>query len=176
MYGIYRIDDDTHHTHAWKVKLCRQGKVHFKNFPDKKSGGKGKALRLAKQYRDQLIVTYPPTTRKEFASVLRPNNTSGVVGVCLVNPYYTLRDGTRRDSWCWEAIWPTERGGKKTVRYSINKWGKKQAFDKACKARRRGLAQVEGVFWASSRGERTETRSALIKPVGRRPQLEVQFA
>ena len=42
MYGISRIDDYVHRTHAWRVSLCRRGKRLVKNFPDKKHGGKNK--------------------------------------------------------------------------------------------------------------------------------------
>jgi hypothetical protein len=30
MYGISRIDDEKHRTHAWRVSLRRQGKMHIK--------------------------------------------------------------------------------------------------------------------------------------------------
>jgi hypothetical protein len=40
------------------------------------------------------------------------------------------------------------------VRYSVNKYGEKGAFERACAARKRGFKRVEGVFWACERGMR----------------------
>ena len=149
MYGISRIDDYVHYTHAWRVSLRRRGKALVRNFPDKKHGGKRKALQLAKQYRDQLVAKYPPLTRKEHATALRKNNKSGVTGVCRFASSYFLKDGTERFSWYWEAIWPTTPGEHESVRFSVNRFGEEEAFRRACAARRKGLKKVEGIFWAS---------------------------
>jgi hypothetical protein len=93
MYGISRIDDERHRTHAWRVKLVRRGKQLVKNFPDKQWGGKRKALIQAKEYRDQIIKKYPPLTRKEFCTTLRSNNKSGISGVVTTKvafPVFTV--------------------------------------------------------------------------------------
>ena len=50
MYGISRIDDDIHRSHAWRVSLSRRGKRYVKNFADKKCDGKMKALAAAKLF------------------------------------------------------------------------------------------------------------------------------
>jgi hypothetical protein len=55
MYGISRIEDEQYRTHAWRVSLRRHGIMHVRNFADKKCGGKHKALRLARAYRDEVI-------------------------------------------------------------------------------------------------------------------------
>jgi len=152
LYGISRIDDDKHRTHAWRVSLRRKGKTHVKNFPDKKYGGKRKALQLAKHYRDKLIIKYPPLTRKEFANILRANNKSGITGVCwYAKPYY-LRDGTKCESAYWEASWPTAMGDSEYTTFSVKKYGEDKARRLAINARRRGLKKVQGIFWASQRG------------------------
>jgi hypothetical protein len=152
MYGISRVDDPAHRTHAWRVSLRRKGKALVKNFPDKKWGGKRKALQLAKQYRDELLVKYPPISRIEFASTRRRNNTSGVTGVCLVTCKYRLANGAERRAMYWEAIWPTVPGGHINKRFSVATYGKEKAFELAHMARRKGLRKVEGVFWAAERG------------------------
>lgn len=153
MYGISRIDDDIHRTHAWRVSLRRQGKMFVKNFPDKKHGGKRKALLMAKDYRDYLVQTCPPTTRKQFCSVLRRNNKTGISGVCTYSKPYVLKDGTVKEIWYWEATWPGENGESVSVNFSVNTYGDTVARHMAIRAREQGLKKVEGVFWASERAD-----------------------
>jgi hypothetical protein len=152
MYGISRIDDPAYRTHAWRVSLRRRGRMHVRNFADKKCGGKRKALLLARRYRDELLVKYPPLTRKEFSNIMRTNNQTGVVGVCRFASGYRLKNGAMRYSWYWEAVWPTTPGKNETLRFSVNKFGEKGAFNRAKAARARGFKNVEGVFWAAQRG------------------------
>ena len=153
MYGISRIDDDKYRTHAWRVSLRRQGTMHVKNFPDKKHGGKRKALKMAKAYRDVIIRDFPPTTRKQFCSVLRRNNKTGIAGVCTYAKPYTLKDGTVREIWYWEATWPGENGESVSVNFSVNTYGETVARHMAIRARERGLRGLQGVFWASERAQ-----------------------
>lgn len=51
--GISRIDSSS--THGWFVRAYRNGKTYSKLFSDRKCGGKGKALKLAREHRDQLV-------------------------------------------------------------------------------------------------------------------------
>ena len=51
--GISRIDSGS--THGWFVRGYKNGKTFSKLFSDLKSGGKRKALQLARRYRDQLL-------------------------------------------------------------------------------------------------------------------------
>lgn len=51
--GISRIDSGS--THGWFVRGYRNGKTYSKLFSDRKCGGKGKAQKLAREYRDQLV-------------------------------------------------------------------------------------------------------------------------
>lgn len=151
MYGISRVDDETHHTHAWRVSLRRRRTMYVRNFPDLKWGGSRKALRLAQRYRDRLLRTVRPMTRQEFSAIRRRHNQTGVVGVCRFSSGYRLKDGRMRYCWYWEAIWPTALGESETVRFSVNKFGEKGAFERACAARNRGFKKVEGVIWSCRR-------------------------
>ena len=153
MYGISRMDNDEHHTHAWRVSLRRRGKMYVKNFPDKKYGGKRSALRLAKDYRDDILKKFPPLTRKEFSSILRSNNRSGVTGVYKYAKKYTVADSREIKTWYWEAHWPTEPGKSNSVSFSIKEFGEDAARSMALRARKKGMKKVEGIFWASERGE-----------------------
>ena len=152
MYGISRIDDDEYRTHAWRVSLRRRGKCHVKNFSDKKSGGKGKALKDAKLYRDELLIKFPPMSRKEFCSILRSNNTSGITGVYTYAKSFKLRDGRVKESWYWEANWPTDDNGQTHKSFSVNEYGEDTARRLAVRARAAALKQIDGHYWASGRG------------------------
>jgi hypothetical protein len=152
MYGISRIDDDVYRTHAWRISLCRRGKRHVKNFADKKWGGKGRALQHAKQYRDALLREYPPLSRKEFCSILRRNNTSGITGVCKYAKSFTLKNGRIKESWYWEATWPTQQGEQTHLTFSVNEYGEEMARQLAIRARKRGMRALQGYYWASGRG------------------------
>lgn len=152
LYGISRIDSEQQNTHAWRVSLLRKGKRLVKNFPDRQYGGTPKALNAARHYRDALISQHPPLSRKDFAAILRSNNQTGISGVYRYAKRYKLKDGSQRESWYWEANWPTERGVSAKATFSVNRYGEDLARQMAIRARERGLAEVEGVFWASERG------------------------
>jgi hypothetical protein len=151
-YGISRIDDDIHHTHAWRVSLRRHGRRHVKNFPDKKYGDQVQAFAAATLFRDQFLLTHPPITRKEVCSVRRSNNTSGIAGVCTYAKRYKRRDNSIKENWYWEASWPNERGESVKAIFSVNTYGETIARQMAIRARQKGLNALQGPFWSSERG------------------------
>ena len=152
MYGISRIDSDRFHTHAWRVKLTRRGETHVKNFPDKRWGGKGKALAQAKAYRDELLEKHPPLTRQEFCSILRSNNQSGITGVYRYAKSFTLKNGKVKESWYWEATWPIGKSRQASRSFSVNEFGEAKARELAILTRAEALNALEGHYWASARG------------------------
>jgi len=168
-YGISRFDDDIRMTHGWRVSLRRRGKMLVENFPDKKYGGRQKALKLAQKYRDELLGKFPPISRREVCLVKRSNNKSGISGVCTYAKSYRLRDGTLRETRYWEASWPGEEGKNISINFSVNKYGEELARSMAIRARQRGLEGVEGPFWVSERGlvnapDRTRRVNDIQKP------------
>jgi hypothetical protein len=164
LYGISRIDDETHRTHAWRVSLRRQGKMHIKNFPDKKHAGKKMALVFAKQFRDDVLINYPPTTRRQFCSAIRGNNRTGISGVYTYPKRYMLSNGRVRETWYWEANWPDENHQSVSVSFSVKTYGEDIAKQMAIRARQAGLETVKGVFWASERGEIEVDKSNMSCP------------
>lgn len=171
-YGISRFDDDKRMNHGWRVSLRRHGKMLVENFPDKRCGGRWKALRLAQQYRDDLLSKFPPISRKEVCQIKRSNNTSGISGVCTYAKRYKLKDGTVRETRYWEANWPTDDGENVSVNFSVKKYGDEVARSMAIRARQRGLEAVEGPFWVSERGSlsaqgKQRKISGLQKPIRR---------
>jgi hypothetical protein len=151
-YGISRFDDDDRNMHGWRVSLRRRGKMLVENFPDKKYGGRQKALTLARQYRDELLGKFPPISRREVCLIKRSNNKTGISGVCTYAKSYKLRDGTVRQTWYWEANWPAAEGKNVSINFSVRKYGEELARSMAIRARLRGLEGVEGAFWVSQRG------------------------
>ncbi len=154
MYGISRIDDDHHHTHAWRVSFQRRGKRYVKNFPDKKWGGKRKALTAAKDYRDNFIRQNPPLSRREFCSIIRSNNSTGITGVYRYAKRFRLKNGQMRESWYWEATWPIGNSRLAHFAFPVNELGERKAKKLAIDARKRALQELEGDYWASARGSR----------------------
>ena len=152
MYGISRIDTEQFRTHAWRVKLVRRGQVYVKNFPDKRFGGKGKALVQARTYRNELLAKHPPISRQEFCSILRRNNRTGITGVYRYAKSFVLKNGTVKESWYWEATWPIGKGRQYHQAFSVNDLGETKAKQLAIHAREDALAAVDGHYWASARG------------------------
>ncbi len=148
MYGISRIDDPKHHTHAWRVSFSRRRKRYVKNFPDKKLGGKDLALLQAKQYRDWFVVENPPLSRREFCRILRSNNRSGITGVYRYAKSFRLKSGRLKRSWYWEATWPVGNSEQAHVAFPVNRHGERKARRLAIQAREQALAELEGHFWA----------------------------
>lgn len=144
MYGIRRVDSDGSRTHAWVVTIARRRRKFVKCFTDGVYGGKRKALAAAIAYRDQIISRNPPMTLKEFCSVMKRNNRSGVSGVCRYASGDPRRDGKLR--WYWIARWSPEPGKTKQIKFSVNKYGEKDAFQRAVHARKKALAQLKGYF------------------------------
>ena len=152
MYGISRVDSERFRTHAWRVKLVRRGKIYFKSFPDKRFGGKGKALIQAKTFRDELLEKFPPISRREFCTRLRRNNRSGISGVYRYAKPYRLKDGKLVKNWYWEATWPDGKGQQSHINFSVNEYGETKAKRLAIEAREKALEDIDGYYWASARG------------------------
>ena len=162
-YGISRIDSERYNTYAWRVSLIRRGKRIVKNFPDKKCGGRAAAHQKAIEYRDQMLVRYPPISRKEFCNAKRRNNRTGITGVYKYSKRYRLKDGTVKESWYWEANWPDANSESVTACFSVKRFGDELAKQKAIRARENGLLTIQGTFWAAERGE-VQAVSTIAEP------------
>ncbi len=118
--------------------------MYVKHFTDGVYGGKRKALAAAIAYRDHIIAQYPPLTLKEFCSVIKRNNRSGISGVCRYAPREPRQDGELR--WYWIATWSPVPGKTKQIKFSVDRYGEEGAFKRAVRARKNALAQLEGDF------------------------------
>lgn len=151
-YGISRSDCETNTIHASRVSLRRHGKRHVKNFPDKRCGCKKSALRKATEYRDQLLVKYPPISRKKYCNFKHRNNKTGIVAVYKYRKTYKLKNRTIKESWYLEENWPDRDGDSVSKPFPVNRFGDELAKQKAISANDRGMQTVNDVFLATERG------------------------
>lgn len=146
VYGISRVDNEASRTHGWLVTIQRRGVIYRKHFSDGVHGGKQKSFSAAKEYRDKIIEKYPPFSMKEYSSIVKSNNRSGVVGVCRYCASETRDLPEDQQRWFWVASWPLPSGQRKRVKFSVKKYGEDTAFKMALKARKQALKGLEGSF------------------------------
>jgi hypothetical protein len=149
---------------SWWVRfaLTHRGKttmISSKTFNDSKYiDGKEEALFFAQEWRDceyqnlreqEIIIPYQAINGNGIPpvyTIIRPNNTSGVIGVEKVDSYYMKNINGRLcpvHAYSWKATWveydirngePRRRCRNQT--FSITRWGNGPAFKKACRARK----------------------------------------
>ena len=113
---ITRIDHER--THGWWVRLGRGIWVQ-KFFPDKRLGGKGKALGEARAYRDSLLPRLAPKRHKEDVKRTRPYGY-----IHKVNRRYYHKESNQYKYYAAWGVWC--RSKDETIRstsYSIGKYG-----------------------------------------------------
>lgn len=128
---------DFNYTHGWQVRLCYKSSriTHSKMFSDGVYGGKLKALREAKKWRDDLLKRL--NLESYLSNPYRPQgphrrnskNRSGVIGVHFD---CTTRKGNIY--YCWIASYQKDKKQTHT-HFSINLYGDCGAFKMACKKR-----------------------------------------
>ena len=134
-YGITRIDQPEKKNHGFYVRITHRGKSHQKYFPDKSLGGKPKALKAAKLYRDALLDKMPKYKQDAASKKKRRINHSGVVGVTHV-----VSKSTKDKVYeYWQAAWLDADEKRRTAKFSIARYGNEKALEMATKARREGL-------------------------------------
>ena len=158
--GISRIDNEVSHTHAWVVTIQRRGVIYRKHFSDRRYGSRSKAFAAAQSYRDELVAQHPPMSLREYLSIRKKNNRSGVVGVCRYCAFETRELPEDRRRWFWVAAWSLPGGKRKRIKFSVSKYGEEQAFNMALKARREAIAKLEGSFDPASMRSGTRKRGA----------------
>lgn len=132
MYGITR-----YRRGYWKVVLERNGVTLAKSFPFLVHGSEEAALLHAQAWRDEIVRTHPPMSRRKRAEIPMSTNTSGVPGVqCILRP-----DG-RPEAWTAR----TKIGPGQVLRkyFSVTRYGA-QARSMAIAERKKQLQQMEGV-------------------------------
>lgn len=133
-YALARIDLPGVGTHGWQVRLQRQGKRYARFFADGVWGGPRKSYQAARDWRDALL---QKLENEERIRTCRPSarNQSGVVGVSRVS---VSTNGATYEFW--QATWSPEPGRRRTVKFSISRYGEQKAFRLAVSAREEGVS------------------------------------
>jgi hypothetical protein len=135
--GVSRIDQPEKHNHGYYVRLNRGKHRISKFFTDRVHGGKAKALKAATAFYAKIDQKYLRISRKEFASIQRRKNSSGLLGISKVT-----KDVKGRVYEFWQATWSPEPGVVAKKAFSIKKYGSEKAKAKAIKARKQGWNQM----------------------------------
>ena len=134
MYGI-RFMSPKGRGPGYLVKIGRRKVDYTKWFGCAQFGSEHEALVAAQSWRDELLHSTVPLTKKEFVAQIRPNNTSGTAGVIRTTKRHKKRSGEVVAVDYWLARPP--RGIKVSVRnISIPKYGEERAREMAIQARK----------------------------------------
>lgn len=120
---------------GWNVNIRRHDRYYQREFSGVRHGGVDGAKAAAKEYRDQVLQNAPPMSMREFASIVRTNNTSGVPGVFR---------RTEGQYIYWAAIVHLPTGKTRRRSFSIKKYGEENARAKAMSARQELLEGLHG--------------------------------
>lgn len=140
--GISRIDQPSHRTHGFFVRVHHRGKIHSAFFSDQKHGGRKRALEAAQKHYLKLrkrLRLPSRASRRWNAEVVRRKGKSGIQGVQRV----IIR---RPDGWkskVWMAIWSPEAGVVRKAQFSIGAYGEQRAKQLAIRARRAGVRSMK---------------------------------
>jgi hypothetical protein len=121
----------------WSVSITRRGEHFDKEFRVATYGDPEKAKAAAIAYRDELLSQVPATSRRDFATIVRTNNTSGVPGV-------VRREDKGFARWCALVSLPNGKTRRRT--FAVKKYGEEQARERAIKARLDLLQLLDGWF------------------------------
>lgn len=134
-YGISRIEQEEKKNFGWNVRITNKGKTTHKYFPDKSCGGKNKALKLAREFRDAVLRKMPKAKQEAASRPMRKVKKSGVVGVTHV----VSKAGMSKVYEYWQAAWEDAAGRRRTAKFSISRYGNKPALELAVQARKDAL-------------------------------------
>jgi hypothetical protein len=140
--GISRIDQPSHRTHGFFVRVSRRGKIHSAFFTDKKHGGREPALAAAQAHYLKLrqkLGMPQKRARRWNAEIVRRKGRSGIHGVRRV----ILRGVSGRRLKYWMAMWSPELGVVRKKQFSIRKFGEEKARQLAIRARRAGVRSMK---------------------------------
>ena len=136
--GLYREDFGQQGT-RFRIAISRNKKriQEYFFFGDRQSEARARAqaIRRWKKIRSSA----PLMTRAAFAQIERRKSRSGIVGVRRIT-----KESRGHSYHFWVAVFSDRRGNKKWRSFSVEKYGAARAKKLAIKARRKGLAQMDG--------------------------------
>jgi hypothetical protein len=118
---------------GFMVRISRRGKRVNEYFSDSVYGGKRKALDCAKRRYAQLLEKMGPIP-KSTENKITSRNSSGAVGVHVAVSESWKWPNCKTLSYC--ASWCNEDGSRGKIAFAWGKYGKRNAFELACLARR----------------------------------------
>jgi len=132
-FAITRMERAQNSTFGWQVRLQRRGVKYGKYFADRGHGGPEESFEAARNWRDVILKKF---SEDEAARVCSPSsrNSSGVVGVSKV----TIPGPAGTVYYFWQATWSPGGGERRSIRFSVKRYGERQAFRLAVRARRNG--------------------------------------
>lgn len=139
--GISRIDQPSHRTHGFFVRVHQLGKIHSAFFADKKHGGRKQALAAAQAHYFKLrkkLALPRHQSRRWNAEVIRRKGKSGIQGVKRV----VVRRASGWKSKAWVAIWSPKVGVVRRAQFSVWAYGEERAKQLAIRARRAGVRSM----------------------------------
>ncbi|GAB4339659.1 MAG: hypothetical protein Kow0037_24880 [Calditrichia bacterium] len=146
--GVSRIEQPEKHNFGWYARARYKGEVRSKFFSDKKYGGRAKAFQLAKSwYRKEIKEIIKKIGGESFSEVSIPKgaivtynkkNNTGVVGVQKI----TRKKKTK--TYVAYRVTYKENGKYKTKFFSVEKYGDKEAFEKARRFKAEKLVKQNG--------------------------------
>jgi hypothetical protein len=143
---------------AWYVVVCRRGRIYQRYFADAVWGGAPQALVAAQRFRDQLLERIPPDTRVRRRipkGVRKP--TTDVVGVTLEKYRVEGREYER-----YIGTWKDAEGSFRRRRFSVGRYGRKGAYDRALRARKEGVALARAERLSQQREEAARRLAASL--------------
>lgn len=138
--GICRIDQPSHRTHGFFVRLQRKGKMHTAFFTDKMHGGREQALAAAQEHCRNLAAklgTPVRMSRRDWAEVRRRKGSTGIHGVQKI-----VDRRFKPPRKYWKATWSPEPYVVRRRQFSARKFGAMEARRLAIRARRAGLESM----------------------------------
>ncbi|MCB9079108.1 MAG: AP2 domain-containing protein [Anaerolineaceae bacterium] len=133
--NISRIDSNG--THGWFLRMYRDGETYSKFFSDSRYQSQTAALEAAKDYKRRFNEKYPVEASplaKGFRDKPQKNNSTGVVGVS--ETFIRSRGRGQRKIPCFAVSWRPAPNVAKTKKFSIEKYGREEAFRMAVKFRK----------------------------------------
>lgn len=160
--GITRFDFEKRK--GYMVRIKRGKKRHNIWIPDKKFGGKRKALLAAKQKHAELLKELGPA-QPSTKNRLTSRNTSGHVGVHL-DRGYDARWDTYNETYI--ASWLDEDGSRPKICFSTKKYGKRKAFQLACIAREHEIKDRDAIMAIFEKRQKKSVSGSAKKPKTRK--------
>lgn len=134
---ITRTESVDGSTMGWNVRFRHTGRAESKFFSDRMYGGKDNALVVARMYRDARLNQLGPQDPMRHIGRMSSRNSTGLVGVCRTT---CQTKGHFYDYW--SAQWTLPDGKQCVRKFSINKYGEKDARRRAIQAREEGIREL----------------------------------